>query len=263
MRDANDIPVQCLQKTNADPVHDDLFGESDKWDNFVRIKWKFYVRYCVQEGLTQSMDLAERVKAYVFYGTYRFVRIVRKERKTQIKPVLHAIHNILTQYRCRFVKHVEDRFETFIDLIQKNPEWKNFFDDLGVGNVPLAYLVAIEEGLRSYCFTSSSTLTMGIRKVTSSNMWGTQVKPWRKMEAYITVIRYIRERVSNTHPLPHVLIVSYISYVHRSRTTGGWTSLLMISKNGTSCPSLSKTDIYRCLMDKTTLKVNCPIHRNG
>ena len=70
----------------------------------------------------------------------------------------------------------------------------NFFDDLGVGNAPLDYLVAIEEGLRSYCVGKSS-LTMGLAKITSATMWGTQVKTWRKMEAYITVIRYIRGRV--------------------------------------------------------------------
>ena len=57
------------------------------------------------------MDLAQRVKLYVFYGMYRFVRTVRKDRKTQTKPVLHAIHNILTQYRSRYVNHVEKRIE--------------------------------------------------------------------------------------------------------------------------------------------------------
>ena len=127
MRDANDIPVRFLKETNTNPIHDHLFSDNnDMWDNFVRIKWNFYARYCAQEGLTRSMDLAERVKFYVFYGMYRFVRTVRKDKKAQLKPVVHVIHNIVTQYRSRFVTHVEKRFKTFIDLIKKHPEWRIF-----------------------------------------------------------------------------------------------------------------------------------------
>ena len=54
MRDANDIPVRFLKSSNTDAIHDHLFADgNDTWDNFVRIKWNFYARYCAQEGLTR------------------------------------------------------------------------------------------------------------------------------------------------------------------------------------------------------------------
>ena len=195
MRDNNDTPVQFLKSTNPDPRHDHLFADSDMWDNFVRTKWRFFIHYCAHEGLVMSMDLAEAVKYYIFFGTYHFSRTIRKQKTMTTKPVLHAIHNILTQHRSRFVPLVETHFKTFIDLVHKNPQWKGFFDDFGVANVPLAYLIAIEEGLRSFCFMGNPSLTMGFRNISSATMWGTKVKAWRKLEAYITVIRKISGRV--------------------------------------------------------------------
>lgn len=65
---------------------------------------------------------------------------------------------------------------------------------MGKGRPPLAYLVALEEGLRNYA-QADSTHTMGERSFVSSLTWKL-VSIWRKSWAYITVIRHIRGNTS-------------------------------------------------------------------
>lgn len=108
---------------------------------------------------------------------------------------------------------------------------------------------------------------MGYAKVTSSIMWGTKVKAWRKTEGYVSIIRKIRVRVFinyTTHTTRTSCVNSHtFSYVLRSRTTSGWTSVSTILKNETSCVSRSRTVIYRCPMERTTSRANSPIQNNG
>lgn len=167
----------------------------------------------------------------------------------------------------RFSNEIERHFVKFLGLLKKNPGWSVFFDDLGVGKVPLDYLIAIEEGNRSYCFIGNSSLTMGYAKVTSTIMWATKIRDWRKMEGYVSIIRKIRVRVISNYT-SHTTLVSCVnshafSYVIRPRTTSGWTSVSTTSKNETSCVSRSRPVIYRCPMERTTSRVNSPFQHNG
>ena len=135
------------------------------------------------------------VQLYVFHGKYTFTRTVRKQKVSVKKPVLHALHYMLSSHRSRFHHNVEDHFKQLYELLEKNPAWTVFLDDLGVGTPPLAFLIAVEVGLRSYALSSKSRHTMRIDKINSPEVWGFRVKDWRKIESFITAVRKFRKRV--------------------------------------------------------------------
>ena len=150
------------------------------WDNFVQYGYTFHVHYCQLEGLDITSDLARDVLLYVFYGEYTD--------KSKEYPVMRCLHYKTIQGRHRFGKYVQNHFAKFIEACNEHPEWSVFFDDLGKGDAPIEYLVLVEQGLRSF---GSDIHAMGSRAMESQERWFV-VAVWRKREAYIACIRFIR-----------------------------------------------------------------------
>jgi len=92
---------------------------------------------------------------------------------------------------------VAENFSSFLDLLAKNPSWSKFLDDMGSGKAPMKYMIAIERGLREY---HTDKFAMGERPLRSRERW-LNVSKWRKCEAYITLVRYIRNKI--TYPKWH------------------------------------------------------------
>ena len=61
-----------------------------------------------------------------------------------------------------------------------------------MGQSPVTYLADVEEGLRNYV---DDPFTMGRDAMSSQAKWAA-VEPWRKREAYVTVVRQMLKRVS-------------------------------------------------------------------
>ena len=163
-------PVKMKGKTN--------------WDNFPQYLYTFHVHYCELEGLQMSHNLARQVLLYLFYGTYG-------SGKKQF-PLIRCLHYKTIQGRHRFGKYVSLHFAKFLAAVNEHPEWTTFFDDLGKGDAPTEYLVLVECGLRSF---GSDIHAMGSRAMDSEERWFA-VAVWRKREAYIAVIRLIREHLT-------------------------------------------------------------------
>ena len=53
-------------------------------------------------------------------------------------------------HRFTGTKKIESHWSMLLTLFKDNPEWKMFLTDQGKAEVPIAYLVAVEEGLRSF-----------------------------------------------------------------------------------------------------------------
>ena len=104
------------------------------------------------------------------------------------KHIVHGLHFKTTNGRSRFGSKVAEYFRKFIKLYNENPSWDKFLDDKGQGTVPMAYLVAIEEGFRAM---GPDKHTMGSKAITTLSKWG-RVDFWRKREAYIALVRFLR-----------------------------------------------------------------------
>ena len=61
-----------------------------------------------------------------------------------------------------------------------------------MGQPPVTYLADVEEGLRNYV---DNPFAMGRDAMSSQAKW-VAVEPWRKREAYVTVVRQMLKRVS-------------------------------------------------------------------
>ena len=155
-----------------------------KWNNFLQYFYEFHVHYCELEGLTRSHELSRQVLLYLCYGSYKD--------KGKLFPIIRCLHYKTIQGRHRFGKYVLQHFHEFIKEVDKHPEWKIFFDDLGKGNAPTKYLVSIETGLRSF---GNDIHAMGSRAMDSQERWFA-VPVWRKREAYIALIRHIRNHLT-------------------------------------------------------------------
>ena len=84
---------------------------------------------------------------------------------------------------------VEKCFAKFIKLFHENKaEWTTHLTDLGKGDPPIEFLVACEEGVRSY---GGDLHAMGSRPLRSRRHWGFVVATWRKKESYIALGRYL------------------------------------------------------------------------
>lgn len=64
------------------------------WDNHAQCKWVYFIHYCVNEGITRTLQIARSVMLYVFYGHY----FSNKER---LIPVSRALHLATTNPRRR------------------------------------------------------------------------------------------------------------------------------------------------------------------
>jgi hypothetical protein len=87
-----------------------------------------------------------------------------------------------------------------IDYVRRNPEAKVLFTDKGSAEVPVAFLLAVEVGLRT--FAQNESTAMGKYAMDSLKEW-VAVPIYKKCEAYIAVCRYILD-------LPEYL--KYIGY---------------------------------------------------
>ena len=150
------------------------------WNNFPQYLYTFHAHYCAAEGLHMLQDMTWRVLLYLFYGEYR------DGQKTF--PIIRCLHYKTSAGRHRFGKFVTHHFNLFLQAFKKNPEWTVFFDDLGAGSAPLEYLILVELGLRSF---GTDIHAMGSGALSSEESWF-QVPVWRKREAYIALIRFIR-----------------------------------------------------------------------
>ena len=137
-----------------------------------------------------------------------------KLRKFPMK-VLRIIHKKITQERNRFTvaKKIEHRFRGFLKLLRDRsftmsvlpfnnsqliimfalitayrPELKKFLTDRGVGQAPLEYLVALEQGMRAYA--SADRAAFGTYAYFNFEEY-TGVELWRKREAYTGLVRYV------------------------------------------------------------------------
>ena len=189
MRDNNDHPVNIRAAEN-NPLSAD-------WSNYTEILWKFAVHYLANEGLTETSEETRGILMYIFHGKYEFGRTIRDEKKYCDKPIIHALHFTLTAHRSRFVTGVETHFQTLFDLLDIHPDWENFVDDGGEGVAPRALLIAVEQAIRSYALGPTAKLTMGVgvNKVLNKKMYASILR-WRKVECYITGIRFRRGRTS-------------------------------------------------------------------
>ena len=188
-------------------------GMTTDWNNKAEVMWTFLAHYYCEEGIVATSELARDVELYVFHGTYTYKRSINKTRKLMERPIVHGLHFKLTNNRSlvvmtahllyslilnawccrsRFAANVTTNFVSFLELYSKHPEWKQFFDDKGEGMAPLDFMIAIEKGLRAY---SSDKFAMGDNPLCTRERWVT-VPVWRKCEAYITLIRHIRNHFS-------------------------------------------------------------------
>ena len=188
MRDNNVYP--CRIK----PAEDNSLKE--EWTNIPEVLWRFGTHYRAVEGLDETHEMGRSVLVYLFHGKYTCVRTVRKTKVYTTKPVIHALHFQLTSHRSRFVAKVEEHFSTFFQLLREHPDWEKFVDDMGVGEPPRSYLCAVEEGIRSYAFDPKAKLTMGTRSESLTREGYGRIRCYRKMEAYITAVRFKRGRTT-------------------------------------------------------------------
>ena len=121
---------------------------------------------------------------YIFYGEYK------PKNKKKPSSVLRGLHKKLTESRSRFPKHVEECFEDVIDYLDSNPDCKDLLCDMGKDDAPDEYLALVEKGLRKY---SKYVFAMGAGCMKSRESWQA-VQPWRKIEAYIALARYVYGR---------------------------------------------------------------------
>ena len=130
--------------------------------------------------------LARRVHLYVFYGQW-----VSKNGKSG--PIIRLLHKKIIQGRHRFGKYVHKHFDPFLTAFDSNPGWHVFFDDKGAGTPPNQYLFLVERGLRSF---GDDIHAMGAKAMTTTANWENPERKWRKREAYIALIRFVRQRES-------------------------------------------------------------------
>ena len=182
-------------------------GGAKTWCNYDSFIRKFHAFFCKAEGLTRSSDLAWKYMVY-------FKKGMGKLRKRPMK-VLRIIHKKITQERNRFTvtKKIEHRFRGFLKLLRDRsftmsvlpfnnsqliiifalitayrPELKKFLTDRGVGQAPLEYLVALEQGMRAYA--SADRAAFGTYAYFNFEEY-TGVELWRKREAYTGLVRYV------------------------------------------------------------------------
>ena len=189
MRNNNEYPVVIA----ATPENE--LGED--WCNHVDIRWKFAIRYLAGEGITETSKEADVVLAYVFHGKYTYARKIKGVKQYFEKPIIHALHFNLTNHRSRFVKGVAEHFKLWFKLLDEHKDWEAFMSDRGVGNPPLQYNIGVEVGIRSYALQPDAKLTMGVGKARVCTKWLYKgITPWRKMETYITAVRFRRGKTS-------------------------------------------------------------------
>ena len=101
-------------------------------------------------------------------------------------PGLYLIHLPHTQQVYHGTKD-QASLETTDWSSEKNPDWKKFLQDKGEGQAPDEYVIAVENGLRSF---GSDPNALGKFAMASKQEWH-KVEMWRKRECYIAAARHI------------------------------------------------------------------------
>ena len=180
----------------------------DHWDNYAQVMYPLHAVYCKLQGLPRTHDMVRLLLLYFFYGTYQWSTKDKDGNPViRVKLVVFGIAKRLMNGRSRFVNGVSTNFEQFIELYDKHPEWEKFLLDKGVGDPPIEYLVALELGLRQYGV--SGVHTMGTRPLRSREYWG-NVDVWRKREAFIALVRYLKDFPSDYKQWDCFLFTDYI-----------------------------------------------------
>ena len=174
---------RCMYPVGIKAV--DMFNKHP-WDNFAQCLYTFYVEYCFREGLSMTSDMSREVLLYIFYGTFTWTYKKKSVSHTRTKPVLFWLQKRVSQGRSRFSQNAEKYFQKFVRLVKQN-QWNEFLQDNGLGDPPVEYLAAVEEGLRAY---SADIHTMGTHVLRSPAHWK-DVSKWRKREAFIAIMRIL------------------------------------------------------------------------
>ena len=124
-----------------------------------------------------------------------------------------------------FVHAVKRNFCDLLSLLTKQPEYKKFLMDKGVGSPPVRYLIAVEAGLRAY---ADDIHAMGTRPLRSPHYWS-KVDLWRKREAYIAVVRHV---LSNDASYHHWTSFLFSDYVQRQTSALTFTRRHLPLSNG-------------------------------
>ena len=136
------------------------------------------------------------------------IRAVLNNIRTVYNNICAAFRNIRAAFRnIRAV--VNDIRAPFRD----NPEWAAYLDDKGRDEAPLAYLKAVEEGLRSF---GKDPAAMGKFAMSSQVNWS-QVALWRKRECYIVMCRKFLE-LGNYRKYVSFLWIDYLTRQAMSKT---------------------------------------------
>ena len=107
-------------------------------------------------------------------------------------------------------------FQKFINLYRANEsEWRVFLDDKGVGNPPMEYLIAFEEGLREY---AAYVHCLGTRPLRSRTHWEFKVARAKKREPYIVLARYLMGLSAGCAQWDNFILADYFNRAKLAKT---------------------------------------------
>ena len=129
---------------------------------------------------------------------------MNKQKRTPI-AVLHR--KIQTgMHRFTAVAKIDKHWSKLFTLFDTNPEWEDFLTDKGAGDAPVEYLVAVEEGLRSF---GTDQAAFGKYAMDSLQEW-IAVSKFKKRECYIAMARH-RLGLGGYAKYQHFLWKDYVS----------------------------------------------------
>ena len=188
-----------------------------EWNNFDVVFRTFHATYCAKQGLSRTSDMAKLILQYLYHGMWSWATKDSKGNPVRrMKPIIFFFHRKMIGGRSRFAAKVEHMFRKFIKLYRANEkEWRPFLDDKGVGNPPMEFNVAVEEGIREY---ASDVHCMGTRALRSRSHWGSKVGRWRKREPFIALMRYLLGFSAGYAQWNNFLFTDYINRAKLSKT---------------------------------------------
>ena len=190
VKNKNLLPKRVIKEGLGLPDNCPL-PDSMPWDNYDQCLLTFLAFYLRFEGLLFSHSVARALLIYCYYGMYFFVRTRRvngqKIKVTKEMPIIHGLYNKCSQNQTRSLKTINTNFASFITLLTKKPEYKQFLSDKGVGNAPEEYNVAIEAGIRNYARDPQALSKLA----TSSAQDYDRVQKWRKRACYECLCRVV------------------------------------------------------------------------
>jgi len=112
------------------------------YDNFVKVKYKYWIEYCIAEGLTRTHERARRALLYVFYATPMF--------RGKHSDVIRIIHTGMFSGTHRFGNaNAPKCFDRLLNILRKNKQAQTWLTDKGASEgVPVEYLAAVSSHTR-------------------------------------------------------------------------------------------------------------------